>query len=199
MRPGSTDDEWREDCAPRRVLELFATKWTSMILHTLRARHGGEARTGALQRSLPGISKKMLTQTLRDMAEMGLLTRHVQSAVPPAVEYRLTPLGQRFVEPVELLYGWGRANADALDSLGSRATSRRALPAEPSARPSVSPRQEEANMVNTPTNPGDDAEPGTPGTGENLCRRCGGSGSIDSGDCPECGGTGKVIEGIGGA
>ena len=48
------------------------------------------------------------------------------------------------------------------------------------------------------TNPGDDAEPGTPGTGENLCPACGGSGSIDGGDCPECGGSGKVIEGVGG-
>ncbi len=121
----SQDEEWREDCAPRRVLEIFSTKWTSMILHVLHARHGGVARTGVLQRSLPGISKKMLTQTLRDMEASALLTRHVQGTIPPAVEYRLTPLGQRFVEPVELLYGWGRANADALDALVSRATSRR--------------------------------------------------------------------------
>lgn len=50
-----------------------------------------------------------------------------------------------------------------------------------------------------PTNPGDEAAPGTPGTGENLCSRCGGSGRIDQHDCPDCGGTGRVIEGIGGA
>ena len=125
MQPGSRETEWREDCAPRRVLEVFATKWTSMILHTLHARHSGVARTGVLQRSLPGISKKMLTQTLREMEGSGLVTRHVQGTIPPAVEYRLTPLGQRFVEPVELLYAWGRDNEDALDQLGRRATSRR--------------------------------------------------------------------------
>ncbi len=125
MQPGSAEDEWREDCAPRRVLALFATKWTSMVLHTLHAHHGGAARTGALLRSLPGISKKMLTQTVRDMEQTGLVTRHVESAMPPAVEYRLTPLGRRFVEPVELLYAWGRDNADALDRLGSRASARR--------------------------------------------------------------------------
>ena len=125
MRRGSDEAEWREDCAPRRVLALFATKWTSMVLHTLHVRHAGACRTGVLQRSLPGISKKMLTQTLRDMADVGLLTRHVVSEMPPAVEYRLTPLGHRFVEPVELLYGWGRDNADALDLLGRRATERR--------------------------------------------------------------------------
>lgn len=125
MRPGTADTEWREDCAPRRVLALFATKWTSMVLHTLHSRHDGAARSGVLLRSLPGISKKMLTQTLREMEEAGLVDRIVQNAVPPAVEYRLTPLGDRFVEPVELLYAWGRDNADALDQLGSRPTARR--------------------------------------------------------------------------
>lgn len=125
MRPGTPDEAWREDCAPRRVLELFATKWTSMVLHTLHARHDGVARTGVLLRSLPGISKKMLTQTLRDMEASGLLSRHVESVTPPMVEYRLTPLGQRFVEPVELLYAWGRANPDALDQLIPRPRSRR--------------------------------------------------------------------------
>ncbi len=125
MQPGSAEDEWREDCAPRRILTLFTTKWTSMILHTLHARHGGHARTGVLERSLPGISKKMLTQTLREMEASGLLTRHVKATRPPAVEYHLTPLAQRFVEPVEALYAWARDNADALDQLGDRSSARR--------------------------------------------------------------------------
>ncbi len=125
MHPGSDETEWREDCAPRRVLALFATKWTSMVLHTLHARHGGVARTGVLLRSLPGISKKMLTQTLREMEAAGLVSRAVLAVMPPAVEYRLTPLGIRFVEPVEALYAWGRDNADALDALGARDTARR--------------------------------------------------------------------------
>jgi DNA-binding HxlR family transcriptional regulator len=117
MRIGSPEDEWREDCAPRRVLEIFDTKWMSMILHVLHARFEGCARTGILQRSLPGVSKKMLTQTLREMEALGLVTRRVHGTVPPAVDYTLTALGQRFVEPIELLYGWARANGDALDIL----------------------------------------------------------------------------------
>ena len=48
------------------------------------------------------------------------------------------------------------------------------------------------------TNPGDDAPPGTPGTGEDLCRDCSGSGRLDGKTCPTCGGSGKVIEGVGG-
>ena len=47
-------------------------------------------------------------------------------------------------------------------------------------------------------NPGDDAKPGTPGTGENVCPACKGSGKVDNRSCQECGGTGVVIEGISG-
>ncbi|WP_406870231.1 helix-turn-helix domain-containing protein [Thioclava sp. 'Guangxiensis'] len=125
MQAGSKDREWREDCAPRRVLEIFSTKWTSMILHTLHAVHDGQARSGALQRSLPGISKKMMIQTLRDMEESGLIARRVEAVVPPAVSYSLTPLGHRFVDLVETVYDWGRRNSDALDGLQARASSRR--------------------------------------------------------------------------
>ena len=52
--------------------------------------------------------------------------------------------------------------------------------------------------MSEPTKPGDEAPPGAPGTGENLCRSCGGSGRTESGECPDCKGTGKVTTGIGG-
>ena len=54
-------------------------------------------------------------------------------------------------------------------------------------------------MSDEPLNPGDEAAPGTPGTGENLCPQCSGTGRADGGECPTCDGTGKVIDGIGGA
>lgn len=47
--------------------------------------------------------------------------------------------------------------------------------------------------------PGDQAAPGTPGTGENVCPECKGSGQRDAAPCPNCSGTGKVVEGVGGA
>lgn len=55
------------------------------------------------------------------------------------------------------------------------------------------------NNETSTTNPGDEAAPGTPGTGENICPVCDGSGRSEAGECENCGGTGKVIEGIGGA
>ena len=48
------------------------------------------------------------------------------------------------------------------------------------------------------TKPGDQAPAGTPGTGENVCPKCGGSGRIYGSACPVCEGTGTVVEGIGG-
>ena len=50
----------------------------------------------------------------------------------------------------------------------------------------------------TKLNPGDDAAPGTPGTGETVCPQCSGSGKVQDASCPNCGGTGKVIKGVAG-
>src|SRR6266404_3078399 len=101
----------REDCAPRRVLELFSVKWTTMVLHSLHF-NGGTCRTGALARSLPGCSKKMLTQTLREMERDRLIDRKVYPVVPP--------MGRLFIEPIEMLYAWAAKNDDALSKLRRR-------------------------------------------------------------------------------
>ena len=47
--------------------------------------------------------------------------------------------------------------------------------------------------------PGDEAPPGTEGTGEDVCQHCGGSGEHDGQTCPECEGSGRVVRGVGGA
>lgn len=65
---------------------------------------------------------------------------------------------------------------------------------------SVAGEEDPGASIDTPASPGDEAPPGTPGTGEGLCRACGGSGVTDGGErCPDCGGTGRVTVGVGGA
>ncbi len=60
-------------------------------------------------------------------------------------------------------------------------------------------------MANSPANPasdarpGDEVPPGTPGSGDDVCQRCGGTGKIDGQKCEECSGTGVVTRAIGGA
>ena len=64
--------------------------------------------------------------------------------------------------------------------------------------PSIPP----GSTVSTPSggmNPGDEAPEGTPGTGEDICRECGGSGRAGNAACPSCQGSGTVIVGVGGA
>ena len=56
----------------------------------------------------------------------------------------------------------------------------------------------QGNVVPPKLNPGDEAKPGAPGTGENVCPVCHGARVIDNAPCQNCGGTGVVIEGIGG-
>jgi hypothetical protein len=55
-------------------------------------------------------------------------------------------------------------------------------------------QQQSGEMTNT-----DAVPPGTPGSGENVCRRCAGTGKVNGETCPECGGSGKVVTAIGGA
>src|SRR3954470_24798462 len=68
----------------RDAIELLADKWRIVILHLLRE---GAVRTGALQRAMPQISAKVLTQTLRSMERDGLVHRQVYPVAPPRVEY----------------------------------------------------------------------------------------------------------------
>lgn len=66
--------------------------------------------------------------------------------------------------------------------------------------PNSKPADDKAVQPSNPhLSPGDEAPPGTPGTGENVCRACGGSGQVNGQPCRECEGTGSVVTGIGGA
>lgn len=73
------------------LIGRVADKWTMLILEILVEK--GELRFTRLGELVPGISQKMLTQTLRAMERDGLLKRTVHPVVPPKVEYILTELG----------------------------------------------------------------------------------------------------------
>ena len=73
------------------LIGRVADKWTLLILEVLVEK--GELRFTRLGELVPGISQKMLTQTLRQMERDGLLTRKIHPVVPPKVEYKLTSLG----------------------------------------------------------------------------------------------------------
>jgi DNA-binding HxlR family transcriptional regulator len=107
-------DAYSAACPCRELLDLLANKWSALALGALEE---GPQRFGALRTRLQGISPKMLTQTLRLLEELGLIDRTVYPAVPPHVEYSLTPLGRDAGEPLSALRRWVEANVDRIPAL----------------------------------------------------------------------------------
>lgn len=96
-----------ENCPSRRVLDMIADKWTTLVIGQLGDR---PRRFSEIQREISGISQKMLTQTLRELERNGIVCRKVFAEVPPRVEYALTPLGEKLIEPLAVLRGWAEAH-----------------------------------------------------------------------------------------
>src|SRR6202140_4157211 len=96
-------DIFQANCLSRQVLGLIADQWTPLVIYALEE---GTMRFGQLLKRIDGISKKMLTQTLRAMERNGLVQRVVYPVVPPMVEYSLTPLGQTLIESMKALRVW---------------------------------------------------------------------------------------------
>jgi len=92
-----------ETCPARQALNLVASKWTVLIIYALA---NGPSRFNQLQRTIGGITQKMLTQSLRQLQQDGILTRTVYSTVPPQVEYELTSLGKTLIDPLNALCNW---------------------------------------------------------------------------------------------
>ncbi len=97
-------DIFQANCLSRQVLGLIADQWTPLVMYALE--ESATMRFSQLLKRIDGISKKMLTQTLRAMERNGLVLRVVYPVVPPVVEYSLTPLGQTLTEPIKALRVW---------------------------------------------------------------------------------------------
>ena len=63
-------------------------------------------RFKALERIVPGVSQKMLTQQLKEMERDGLLTKTIYPEVPPRVEYSLTPRGESLFPILQTMHEW---------------------------------------------------------------------------------------------
>ncbi len=96
-------DVYNGDCPTRQVLDRIGDKWTALIIGML---DGRPKRFSELQRSIVGISHKMLTQTLRNLERDGLVQRTLYPEVPPRVEYVLTPLGETLCTPITAIRHW---------------------------------------------------------------------------------------------
>ena len=92
-------------CPAEVTVNIIGGRWKLLILYHL---FQGVKRFSELQRSVSGITQKMLTQQLREMEKDGLVHREIYPQVPPKVEYSLTPLGESLRSVVDTMSRWGK-------------------------------------------------------------------------------------------
>ncbi|MFO1402414.1 MAG: helix-turn-helix domain-containing protein [Steroidobacteraceae bacterium] len=80
------------------VEDIVGCKWSLCVLDLVNR---GIVRPGAMQRSIRGLTTKVLNERLRKLVRFGILSRRVFAEVPPRVEYALTPFGRRFARLLE--------------------------------------------------------------------------------------------------
>nr|WP_246352142.1 helix-turn-helix domain-containing protein [Sphingomonas xinjiangensis] len=108
------DTDPHVDALVTDVIGRVADKWTMLILEVL-ADHG-EQRFTRIGKLVPGISQKMLTQTLRQMERDGLVQRTVHPVIPPRVEYRLTELGYSLGAAFCGVWTWAEHNLTRIEA-----------------------------------------------------------------------------------
>jgi DNA-binding HxlR family transcriptional regulator len=99
-------------CPSRQVLELIADKWTALIFALLERQ---PTRFNELQRAIDGISHKVLTQTLRNLEQRGIVQRKITPTNPPAVEYSLSPLGTTLIPLMAMLRQWAEEHMEEVE------------------------------------------------------------------------------------
>lgn len=109
---GSSADP-RVEALVNDLIGRVADKWTMLILEVLE--QGGTMRFTRIGNAVPGISQKMLTQTLRQMERDGLVTRTVHPVVPPHVDYALTSLGHGLGEAFCGVWVWAETNLTQIE------------------------------------------------------------------------------------
>jgi DNA-binding HxlR family transcriptional regulator len=107
-----------EDCdRVAEILRRVGEKWSVLIVVPLEP---GPRRFNDLKRSIPGISQRMLTLTLRSLERDGLVERTVTPAIPPHVSYGLTEVGRSLCVPVRALCEWAEHNVAVIESARNR-------------------------------------------------------------------------------
>jgi len=91
-------------CPVKLTASIIGGKWKPPLLFYL---DGKTRRFCELQRLIPGLTKKMLTQHLRELERDGIVRRHVYAEVPPRVEYSLTKHGESLKPILKLMSAWG--------------------------------------------------------------------------------------------
>lgn len=110
MKRNEVISELDPDCPIRNILARISDKWSLLVLYTLNKEP--IMRFNALQKSIPDISQKMLTVTLKTLEEDGFVSRKVYAEVPPKVEYSLTDRALSLLPCINTLIVWAKENME---------------------------------------------------------------------------------------
>jgi DNA-binding HxlR family transcriptional regulator len=105
MTATANDSNCNASCPVQRAAQVLDGKWTTLVLRDLL---GGKKRYSELQRSLVGISPRLLADRLKTLEQQGLVTRTAFATVPPTTEYALTAQGQQVMPVVQALADYGQ-------------------------------------------------------------------------------------------
>ncbi len=94
-------------CPVTATIALIGGRWKTIILYVLSSR---QRRFGEIAARMPTISRKVLTEQLKELEADGLIHRQAYKEIPPRVEYSLTPLGKSLCHILEDLADWGKTN-----------------------------------------------------------------------------------------
>lgn len=108
-----THDVMNPKCPTQQVLDRVASKWTMLVILALGER---AYRYAKLQRRLRGVTKKVLTQTLRALERDGLVDRHVYPSTPVQTSYELTDRGRSLAEAVAIVRSWAYDNVQGVEA-----------------------------------------------------------------------------------
>ena len=97
-------------CPLKYALNLVGGKWKLPIICILAREES--VRYNSLKRKLVGITNMMLSQSLKELEENGIVHREQYNEIPPRVEYSLTKEGRSILEPLESLSEWGKIHMD---------------------------------------------------------------------------------------
>lgn len=99
-----------ENCPVRKTLELLSGKWKTHIIYELCK--NPSMRFGELKKAYPAITNTMLSNTLRELENIGIVHREQYNEIPPHVEYSLTDKGRELLPVFFEIYKWGKKNLE---------------------------------------------------------------------------------------
>jgi DNA-binding HxlR family transcriptional regulator len=101
-----------ETCPVTFTSNIIGGRWKPIIIYLISS---GICRFGEMQRSMPLITKTMLTQELRDLEKNGIIHREIFAEIPPRVEYSLTNWGLQTLPIMQAMANWGNSYKESIN------------------------------------------------------------------------------------